>query len=297
MKKSLLFILIIVFVDCGLSQTDSLKFIEANKFYSAENILKYAEFLWQKQDYIRSAGEYQRYIFTKDRKNDLYALFQIAKCFRRSKLFDLSLEYLNQAILKSKNQSLTDSLTLAKAATHLLLENDALFLKTNSSFKYNRSNFVSKNSSILNSLYLMKKSNWKDAYDILYNYKINRMDSLDIMPLIGITKKGMAKPYKSSTLSGILSAIIPGTGKIYANRTIDGLYSFLLVGSTSWLAYEGFRDSGRSSAKGWIFGSLSTFLYAGNIYGSIIAVDMYNKQIKEKLFDEVQFQINIWTHF
>ena len=75
MKRILLYIsFIIVFSECVLSQSDSLQLDETNKFYSADNIMLYADYLWQEADYIRSAGEYQRYLFTKSNKREMYAL-------------------------------------------------------------------------------------------------------------------------------------------------------------------------------------------------------------------------------
>jgi TM2 domain-containing membrane protein YozV len=95
--------------------------------------------------------------------------------------------------------------------------------------------------------------------------------------------------------AGFLSAIIPGLGKIYAQRTVDGLYSLLTIGLAGWQAYDGFHKDGLSSFKGWAFGVLGSILYIGNIYGSAVSVQIHNVRIRQKLYDEVRVLIS--AHF
>ncbi len=291
-------ILFFICINYGFSQSDTLQIEEENKYYSADNILRYADYLWKNKDYLRSAGEYQRYLFRNEVKNEVYALFKIAKCYRRVNMFDVSISHLKQALLKSQSKVLNDSLNIALSAVHFLAGNNSTFLKIISDInRTSASDFVVKNVTMLNGLYYLRNSDWKFAHKKLADFSTNKKDLIFVKPLLDIAERGLNIPKKSPTLAGILSAIIPGSGKIYADRTIDGLYSLLLVGGTSWLSYEGFRDHGSGSAKGWIFGGLSTFLYIGNIYGSALAVKLYNNNLEEKLSDEVQFQIKIWTHF
>lgn len=85
--------------------------------------------------------------------------------------------------------------------------------------------------------------------------------------------------HKSPLKAGLLSAIIPGAGKIYAGRLIDGLFSALLVGLTTWQAYDGFHDDGNRSVRGWLYGATATTFYAGNVYGAWVAARVYNNDL------------------
>jgi TM2 domain-containing membrane protein YozV len=87
-------------------------------------------------------------------------------------------------------------------------------------------------------------------------------------------------------LAGTLSAIIPGTGRIYAGRLTDGLYSLLVIGTTGWQAYEGFQDDGVRSTRGWIYGAVCGFFYLGNVYGSVVAVKIHNDRLELNLLRE-----------
>ena len=70
------------------------------------------------------------------------------------------------------------------------------------------------------------------------------------------------------------------TGKIYCKQYGDGFYSLLLIGFTGLLAWDGFREDGVHSVRGWILGGMGGLFYAGNIYGSAISARVYNHQLE-----------------
>lgn len=88
-------------------------------------------------------------------------------------------------------------------------------------------------------------------------------------------------PQKSEVLAGILSAILPGAGYVYAGRYGDGLTSFLVNGlfiagtvtavNNDWLPAAG------------ISGGIGLPFYLGNIYGSANAAKKWNRSIKSEL--------------
>jgi TM2 domain-containing membrane protein YozV len=84
-------------------------------------------------------------------------------------------------------------------------------------------------------------------------------------------------PYKSPAWAGIFSAIIPGSGKMYVGEWGDGIAGFLLTGLFAFLAYDNFKADHKTRA--WIFTGIGAFFYAGNIYGSIAAAQIYNAKI------------------
>jgi TolA-binding protein/TM2 domain-containing membrane protein YozV len=88
-------------------------------------------------------------------------------------------------------------------------------------------------------------------------------------------------PQKSEVLAGILSAILPGAGYVYAGRYGDGLTSFLINGlfiagtvtavNNDWLPAAG------------ISGGVGLPFYLGNIYGSANAAKKWNRTIKSEM--------------
>lgn len=99
---------------------------------------------------------------------------------------------------------------------------------------------------------------------------------------------------KSPWLSGILSTIVPGTGKIYTGDWQDGLIAMALIGTSAWQSYRGFSKDGIKSPFGWLMGAVGAGFYAGNIYGSIKSANKYNNQKKTAI--KLRVQAIFYTH-
>lgn len=99
--------------------------------------------------------------------------------------------------------------------------------------------------------------------------------------------------FKSRTLAGGLSAIIPGLGKMYCNRFGDGVYSLLITGLLTWQAYDGFEEDGSSSTRGWIFAAVGGAFYLGNIYGAAVAAGMYNCRLHNEFVKGLKIEITL----
>jgi len=93
---------------------------------------------------------------------------------------------------------------------------------------------------------------------------------------------------RSPALAGVMSAVVPGTGRIYAGRRADGILSLITIGVAGWQACSGFHRDQAHSVKGWVYGSLGAFLYVGNISGSVVAVRIANDQAEKKLLDRAR---------
>ncbi len=103
-----------------------------------------------------------------------------------------------------------------------------------------------------------------------------------------ILYRGLHQKHKSPILAMGMSAIVPGSGKVYAREWKDGIMSFIFVASMAWQSYRGFKRKGTKSVYGWVFGGLATGFYCGNIYGSHKAARLYNDQQKEQLAKEIE---------
>ena len=86
--------------------------------------------------------------------------------------------------------------------------------------------------------------------------------------------------YKKPGLAGVLSAIVPSTGRFYAKDGKDAIVSLLFIASTAFQSYRGFNKTGIQSVKGWAYGAVSFGFYLGNIYGSVKAAQAYNQRKK-----------------
>jgi len=93
-------------------------------------------------------------------------------------------------------------------------------------------------------------------------------------------------------LAGFLSACVPGLGKVYAGRSVDGLATLAVVAFFGWEAWDGYAHDGPASIKGAVFAASGAGLYAGNVYGSIRAVDVENERRRKAFAEQVKFIVS-----
>ena len=105
---------------------------------------------------------------------------------------------------------------------------------------------------------------------------------------------------KSPLLAGMMSAIIPGSGKFYAGYKGQGLAALATVGVLGLSAAESyFRPFGPVNKKGYkspefiTFGSLFTIFYVGNIWGSALSVKLAREHQLREIDDEILFDMHI----
>jgi TM2 domain-containing membrane protein YozV len=116
----------------------------------------------------------------------------------------------------------------------------------------------------------------KEEVQILYNYKKD-------------------PPYKSPVAAGILSALIPGSGKLYTGQISEGITSFLLNGLFAFISYNNFQNN--HNVRGWIFAGVTALLYSGNIYGSAASAQIYNTRIDYEYAERVKKYLAVKNYF
>lgn len=270
---------------------------EKIRYFIPENIYRFADHLYKEGDYLKAAGEFQRYLFTFDSlpPNADSIFYKIGLCYRLARNFPKAINYFNK-IIENYPQSPYLSKAYYQIALSYSLEGrykeSTQFLNSNLPF-INQDDAKLKMNQLIGLNYIQQKK-WNEAADFLssLNTPIKR-DSVTIL-LTNFTKEGQRLPRKSKFLAGLFSSVIPGTGKMYCNRSWDGFFSLLIVGITGYQAYEGFRKDGIYSIKGWVFGSIGAVFYLGNIYGSVVAAKIHNEQQEENFLNKVRISINAY---
>lgn len=85
--------------------------------------------------------------------------------------------------------------------------------------------------------------------------------------------------YRSPLLAGTLSVILPGSGRTYAGRGKDGIFSFIFTVGSFALSYYYYQDKRYTPSA--IFGGAGVLFYFGDIYGSVENARIYNKKTFE----------------
>jgi len=90
-----------------------------------------------------------------------------------------------------------------------------------------------------------------------------------------IQKHSYSIPNKSPWIAAALSALLPGAGRIYAGRTLDGimgLWTFYLFGKSAYTSAQN-----KKPISGPLFGIATGFIYFGEIYGAWRATKLHLK--------------------
>ncbi len=235
-------------------------------FHSPSNIKLFADYLFCQQDYLRAYDEYKSYL-TKIYSDS--ADFKAGLALQRIGSYDAALQQFDHIPDNSELYSYAKN----EYSRTLFLKNDYaalhnMFIQTDSSpsnYPFaNRLNMITYfySDEILPSEYSFISSFPGDEKNYIKKFYDWKNDP----------------PYKSPLSAGILSAVIPGLGKVYTENYTDALFAALLTGVFGYIAYTDFKADHQTRA--WIFTGVTAFFYAGNIYGSSASAQIYNAKIR-----------------
>jgi len=140
----------------------------------------------------------------------------------------------------------------------------------------------------------MLRGNWQQGKNQLELVnRENAVLSQQVLALEKIYDEHESHLPKSPALAGIMSGIIPGSGKIYAGKTGAGIASFIGTVGFGFIAWENYNKLGIDHAKTIIFGSIFAFSYVSNIYGSVISVKIIENEYKNAVHNQILFQLHV----
>jgi hypothetical protein len=249
--------------------------------YNTENSKKFASYLYQSEQFELAAIEYERLLFLDDRNDSIK--YKLLSSYFENKDF-------GKAISRSKKlypsvKDFTDP--VANLYLKLLILNEDF---SDFDLQYTAVPLANNKKAVYKLHKNVLNREWQEAYDTFnelqafpFQYKSNFNELLE---------RSKKPDTKSPFLAGILSAIIPGTGKFYTGNFKDGIFSLLVVGGTTFQAIRGFNKDGVNSTSGWIFGTVATGFYAGNIFGSVKSAQVYNENYWLEIENETRILIN-----
>lgn len=272
---------------------------ESANYFKPELILKFADNLYGEGDYLRAAGEYGRYLYLAgdiDAADSVY--YKIIKAVYLAEDYPECLRLLDSFQSRYPNSSRNSDIPLYRSIVEYKLgkyaESIPLARDNPSSMPQLNNNAIAV--SYLSLRDLTNAELWAcggipetpRGDSPLFKQHLDYADYL-----CRNIKAADTLSHKSGLTAGLMSAVIPGSGKVYCNRTMDGLYSLIIVGLSVWQAYDGFADDGVRSTRGWILGALGAGFYGGNIYGSVIAADQHNRSVFRGFLTGLRIEIDL----
>jgi len=98
---------------------------------------------------------------------------------------------------------------------------------------------------------------------------------------------------RSPWVAGMLSAVIPGVGRMYAGKVKHGVASLISVSFLGAQAYENIRKRGIKNAWSILYTGLFGVFYVGNIWGSALTVHVQNQEINNAINQQIVFDLHI----
>lgn len=253
-------------------------------FFSPGNRLSFGSYLYYEKDYLRALNEFREFLRYENRDT---IRFKFAQCFLKIGRFREAADNFKSLFF---NSSLKDESRLAFLEAQFRT-GDLKNFRT-----------IAKQDNYTTGKYLLE-------IDRLY-YITNLMDN-SILPDTNIflsafpdsIKSDIRKfylrkkypDYKNPVTAALLSSIIPGLGKIYVGEVSDGLTSLIATGVLTFLAVNNFKQN--HDFRGWLFTGLAAFSYAGNIYGSAAAAQIFNAGIKFNFDNDVKIYFEKRNYF
>jgi len=149
-----------------------------------------------------------------------------------------------------------------------------------------------KNFQLAGNALLRRKYNEFDSYANLFNgsyYQFAKQET----QLQALKKELIEHKYKSPFLAGIMSAIVPGSGKIYAGKVGQGIATIMATTIMGIQTYESHRRDGANSPRFIIYASLLSSFYIANVWGSVISVNVRKREFDDTINKEILFNMHI----
>lgn len=240
--------------------------------FEPEKVRLFADYLYNEGDYLRAVSEYERFLFFSGDVDDS-VLFRIGLCHQLLEQNDHALNIFDKVQDDSEGSQLDSLVRVASLYSFYKLERWE-DIKAKQPVNDEESYFyyfaeVMTNSGIVDTSMF---SSIKD--DSLRN------------GLRELDQKRLRLTKKSPLTAGVLSAFLPGAGKIYYGRIGDGLFSLAATSLTTIISYMAFKEE--RILTGLTTAVITTSFYLGTIYGSYVGVELHN----ERMFWDWKTELN-----
>ena len=257
-------------------------------YYQPENIRKFANYLYTQGDYLRAAGEYQRYLFSQPTALGNDVVRRIADSYRLGGQPDRAVQFL-------KTQPDSNLARYELGATYFLMKqyDESIHFLEKSQDLFQEGEYRWKSRILIGMNQLMQKR-WERAIQHFDQLDLNGMPETveqHVSTYRRYAEDGVNLSSKNPLLAGFLSTVLPGSGRVYIGRPNDALITVFLLGVLGWAAYDGFSENGVSSRKGWTLGTLGGIFYLGNIYGSVVAAQTHNRRAEAAFLATIPLEI------
>jgi TolA-binding protein/TM2 domain-containing membrane protein YozV len=253
-----------------------------------------ADVFMKEGEYYRAVTEYKKFlILFPDSANSDYALFKTGMAYYRGEEYEQSVRCFSVLEEKYKTSRYIPESSYYKGLSHWKMKEPDKAIKALDAVSeaFPQSEFAAR-ALIAGSLVTLEEENVPSSMKRLkllsdqYPEYQGSKNAKDAMALI---EQYPRLPEKSETLAAVMSAILPGSGYIYADHVGDGITAFIInalfiAGTITAIHSENYAVAG-------IVGGIGLPFYVGNIYGSANAAKKWNLGVKREYRDKVSLTL------
>jgi len=259
-------------------------------FLTEEIQLKMADVFMAEGEYYRAITEYKKFLilFPDSEKAD-YALFKTGMAYYRGEEYEPSVQYFSVLGEKYKTSRHLPEASFFEGLSYWKIKDREKARTTFDALSevFPRSEFAPL-ALVAGSLVTFEEENVTASLKRLewltdrYPEYPGSKNAKEAMTLIDQYPR---LPEKSETLAAAMSAVLPGSGYIYADRVGDGITAFII--NTLFIAGTITAIHRENYAVAGIVGGVGLPFYLGNIYGSANAAKKWNLGVKRELRNKV----------
>jgi TM2 domain-containing membrane protein YozV len=255
--------------------------VYAQQAYDFEHTLKFGQYLYNTTQYNLASQEFERAVYYKpsDSLSNILLFKTYTILNQKDKALASYIAYTNDSALRLMPDY------YGTPYIKLLIKNEEYsdclgFLERNCCVSNRNTYYVTT---------MLAQKNWESAWEYASKLKGNEPN---ISPLLNLVEKSRNTRYKKPFVGALFSAIIPGTGKVYAGAWQDGIIGFFMTSISGFLAYRAYDKYGIENPYTWFVGGMALGYYTGNVYGGQSAVKKYNLKKENEIVDETKRYIS-----
>ncbi len=249
----------------------------------AETALRFADYLYSREEYYRAIGEYKRYLFlAPEGPEAAFASLRIAECYAHGKRWGEALDAMEEFLRGYGASPLQERGRLLRARVLMELgREEEARNELERLLETKPAESVAAEVWYLTALSLARESRWLEADEALRQGGSQSRLFGAAQGMRQVLAEAATGRSKSPAFAGVLAAAIPGAGHLYCERPGDGAVAFVVTGAFAWATVEAFQQD--HEALGFGLGFITLAFYAGNIFSAVNVAHKYNDREERRL--------------
>jgi TolA-binding protein len=275
-----------------------LEFLSASErgiLLTEEMTMKVADAFMAEREFYRAITEYKKFLilFPESDKGD-YALLKIGLAYYHGEEYEASVRNLENLREKYPDSSaIPESMYFSGLGYWKLKKYENARISLEGILKFYPDSTYAPEALIANTMLELDQDhvdNSMQDMEKLFSAYPDHPASIQAKETLILLNQYRNLPGKSEILAGVMSAIVPGSGYVYAEHYGDGITAFLInalavVGTVTAVGNENY-------AVAAIVGGIGMPFYFGNIYGSANAVKKWNMAVRRELRNRISVTLN-----